>query len=92
MHSILNPNFENDIYQDFQKVSGKGIFLDIGANVGKFSIMVSKNTSLETYAFEPNENVRKYLAKNLELNGISNVRVIGKALSDSVGMVEFYVP
>lgn len=92
MHSILNPNFENDIYPFFTEIMGKWIFLDIGANVGKFSVMVGKNTELTPFAFEPNPKVRRFLQMNLLLNNVEGWKIIEYGISDEKGFFEFSVP
>lgn len=52
---------------------GDTIF-DVGANVGWFSTLISKNIeSLTIHAFEPIGNTFNILNKNLELNGISSI-------------------
>jgi FkbM family methyltransferase len=66
------------------------VFYDIGANVGFFSIIAAKlvgNTG-RVYAFEPvPENVTT-IQRNIELNCLTNVTVIDKAVSSSSGQAE----
>lgn len=63
-------------------------FLDIGANVGWFTVLAS--TIIETpgmiVAFEPREDCAKYLQRTIALNNISNVvTLIPEALADRAG-------
>lgn len=59
------------------------ILLDIGANVGMYSIFAAKTRGIRVYAFEPESQNYALLYKNIVLNGISDL-VTGycAALSD----------
>jgi FkbM family methyltransferase len=56
--------------------------LDIGANIGVWSIVFSKVTSGTVYAFEPQYKVFDCLEKNTIINDCSNVKVYNIGLSD----------
>ncbi len=75
-------------------VSGKATtILDIGANIGWFSIRYShKNPNAQIYAFEPLPESYSYLQKNVALNQVGNkVTTFNYGLSESSGTVEFYL-
>ena len=59
-------------------------FLDIGANMGLYSLLASKlaGPTGQVYAFEPDPNTYRRLLLNLELNGLENVSCHQIALSD----------
>jgi FkbM family methyltransferase len=59
------------------------ILLDIGANVGMYSIFAAKTRGVRVYAFEPESQNYALLYKNIVLNGVSDL-VTGycAALSD----------
>lgn len=59
-------------------------FLDIGANVGVYSLSFAK-TFNTVVAFEPHPVIKKILALNIEINDIRNILVSPFALSDSNG-------
>ena len=62
------------------------VFLDIGANVGLFTLAVAKrNPTIETYSFEPSETTYSMLKDNISLNHIENVLPFQVALSDRAG-------
>lgn len=61
-----------------------GVYYAVGAHVGKW-VMHNARRGCRTVAFEPNPTTREVLARNLDLNGIRNVSIIGKALSDHQG-------
>lgn len=88
---MMSPMGEEEIRKYFDLE--EGIFLDIGANVGKYSIMLGKQMGAKgrVLAFEPEPNNIKSLKKNIELNRVNNIDIIGKACSSSRGEVNFYL-
>lgn len=68
-------------------------FYDIGANAGFFTLLGAKCVGLSgrVIAVEPLPRNIEVLEKHLSLNGISNVGVVGKAISDFVGTARFSV-
>ncbi len=72
------------------EVKPGGIFYDVGANVGFYSLLASKLVEAgRVYAFEPLPTNLKYLFKHLELNRTRNVEVFGMAISDLCGIASF---
>lgn len=59
-------------YSDYlKKIDSKFIFLDIGANIGLYSCIASKNLNCEyVYAFEPVKKINKIAKKNFYLNNV----------------------
>lgn len=83
--------FESRLFSE--SVSKGNIVLDIGAHIGWYSLMASAcvgKTGI-VYAFEPEPNSFNILSKNVNLNGIQNVILVNKALSDSSGSKELFV-
>jgi len=59
------------------------IIVDVGANIGAYTLGLSKYLSSgQIYAFEPNPRTLKFLKKNIEVNQLKNVRIIELGLSD----------
>jgi FkbM family methyltransferase len=58
------------------------IFMDIGANVGAYSILMADRVKA-IYAFEAHPETAKYCQMNFKLNGISEQQVITMAVSDN---------
>lgn len=91
-YSILSPAFERpDIelfiqnLQSSLKQGKKILFLDIGANVGLYSVGVTrfvKSKRLTIIAVEPDPVYHKLLLSNLKENAVSNTKVFHVALSD----------
>ncbi len=73
--------------------SAKGLFLDIGANIGTTTVHVAKNLGkdLKVVAFEPNKLNYQLLVQNCKLNKCSNVKLCNVALSNTSGTKEIEV-
>lgn len=60
------------------------VFLDIGANVGMYTIWAAKTRNVRTFAFEPESQNYALLYRNIVMNGLSeNVIAYCMALSDT---------
>jgi FkbM family methyltransferase len=75
-----------------QRLRPGDTFVDVGANIGYFSLVAARAVGAtgEVLAFEPSPEVRRALADNLRLNGITNVVVKEEALGPSHGEVTFF--
>lgn len=60
------------------------IFVDVGANIGYYTLLASKLTGPEgmVFAYEPDRNNFALLQKNVNHNNLDNVRLYPLALSD----------
>lgn len=67
---------------------GSTVF-DVGAHIGEWTLLFSElvGRSGRVVAFEPDPVARASLKKNLEMNGISNVKVEEECVSDKTGRV-----
>ena len=66
-----------------------GVFIDVGANFGLYTCVLSANRNVEAYSIEPNYMVMPALLKNVALNGRSNVTILNVALSNEIQFVGF---
>lgn len=86
----LGDGFESETILLIKKFVKKGdIVFDIGANIGMYSILLSRiigNTG-KVYAFEPDPTTAYYLNENLRLNNCQNVVVLQIALSEENGKI-----
>jgi FkbM family methyltransferase len=76
----------------FEKTIMPGsIVYDIGANVGIYTIISSILCGEDgmVYAFEPIPHNLQYLKKHVDLNYLSNVTVVGAAVSNINGKINF---
>lgn len=78
-------------YLDETSVDEDGVFLDVGGNIGVYSILLRDYFS-KVFAFEPNPVTYEVLKANLALAGAGNTTAINKALSDTEGEVPIFVP
>jgi FkbM family methyltransferase len=90
------------IYEGFEKseieflnvfLSEGDCFVDIGANVGLFSLFASKKVGKtgSVISFEPAQVTYERFLENLELNKISNVIPFKLGLSDEDGILELNI-
>jgi len=86
---LLNNNFEREI-QDWFQCPKNGVFIDVGANIGRYVIQLTNKAS-KIIAFEPSPDTFKTLNKNIEINNISNVETHQVALWNKDEPLEFYI-
>lgn len=73
---LIDGDYEIEIFIAAKKaLKNGGTFLDIGANFGYFSIMVSKIPNVTVFSFEPSLRELKRLYKNISLNNSYNITV-----------------
>lgn len=72
-------------------IKGPFVFLDIGANVGTYTIFTAKRAQegSSILAFEPHPIIRERLIYNINANGLDNVKVFDCAISDGDGDIQF---
>jgi FkbM family methyltransferase len=88
-----NGHYELGTQQLLNQFLKKGsVFLDIGANIGLFTIQAAKivGKSGKVIAFEANPKTQKILSHNLDLNHVEQVVTYGVALSDENGETTIY--
>nr|WP_303647541.1 FkbM family methyltransferase [Haloarchaeobius amylolyticus] len=87
-------HWEQAELKDFvSEIETNDIVYDIGANTGLYTLFAAKKCHKgEVIAFEPYPPNVQLLKKDIERNSLTNVTVIEKALSNSVGSIEFSQP
>jgi FkbM family methyltransferase len=70
-----------------------GVFLDVGANVGFFSLLVANlRPEAKVIAFEPNPAIAAHLADSIHQASLQDrIQLHGLAASDSAGIVHFVI-
>jgi len=90
---IVTPQFFDPTELGFLKsrLHPKFTFLDIGSNVGAYSVFVAKNAgpNARVVAVDPNAIVLKRLAFNAAANGLANIRAVQAGIADVDGEMEF---
>lgn len=66
------------------------MFVDVGANVGSFTILAAGETDCDVVAFEPTPGTFKHLQRNIRLNGLEGkVRAHNMCVGSQKGDVKF---
>ena len=66
------------------------LFVDVGANIGSYTVLASKVCGSDSLAIEPDPHTAIALKSNIDLNNIEHiVRVCTTAVSDQVGTISF---
>lgn len=75
------------------KLLGSNVFIDVGANVGIYSVLHSMLPSIKSiYSFEACRDTYYELKANIELNRLSAItHVSDKAISSRKGLLEFQI-
>jgi FkbM family methyltransferase len=70
-----------------------GVFLDIGANVGSYTLIAAEKVGDpgRVFAFEPVSAIFNRLVENINLNGFSNVVAEQKALTNENKFVDLHI-
>lgn len=84
-------------YHDFEwcmnGIPNSGVFYDIGANVGYFSVEMAMKLgdAVKVVAFEPQADLAAAITNSTTLNGMDNVKVVQAMVGDTVRQAELYL-
>jgi len=84
-------SYDTELFKQFTK---KGMALvDIGANIGYFTLLASSlvGEKGKVFAFEPEPKNYSLLLKNIEINGFKNVVPLQEAVSNETGKLHLFV-
>ncbi len=81
--------YEPRVMEVIKRIRGD-CFLDVGANVGVFSLGCHKNFR-RVHAFEPNPSIREELISRAARKGVPNLKVWPYALSDTNGKTTLFL-
>jgi len=89
--NVANENYEKPIRKFFD--IREGVFIDIGANLGKYTLLMAKRLKNKgsVVSIEPEAHTIEILKKNVEINNLRNVFVVGKACSSKNGKSTLYL-
>ncbi len=74
------------------KLDKNPTIIDIGANIGVFSIRVAKRYSeSRIFSYEPLDKTFKVLEDNIVLNNLNNTKAFNLAISDKRGKIKFHI-
>ena len=93
LKELIKEIYYDAVYERIFKVEQGDIVVDVGANVGVFTLKASKTIGQhgKIIAFEPQSRNYEWLCRNLRINGCSNVLPINAAISDRNVTSDFYV-
>jgi FkbM family methyltransferase len=72
-----------------ERPPSSGVFLDVGANIGYFSLLAAQRFS-EVHAIEASPSIARRLRDNIDRNG-ARITVHECAVGDKVGSIDFYL-
>lgn len=95
VHLFINGYYEPQEIKFINKeikLNKHKVFLDIGANIGLFSLdIASNNPDVFTYAIEASPRVFYYLTKNINQNKLTNIEPVQTVLNDTeLAEINFY--
>jgi FkbM family methyltransferase len=77
----------------FQLLRHSTVVFDIGSNTGLFALLAAiSDRSREVHAFEPLPEAFRYLAKNVEINALHNLKPVCCAVTNYDGVIPLYIP
>jgi FkbM family methyltransferase len=91
---LIYDGFEKEETDYLVSILNEGdIFIDIGTNIGLFSLIASKIVGIEgkVLSFEPTPMTFSRLNENVKLNNLKNIDIRNIGLSDKKGELTFYV-
>jgi FkbM family methyltransferase len=87
-------SYEEGTTKLYRRIVKEGmVILDIGANIGYYSIIGSRLVGIKgkVFAFEPGPEAFALLVKNIEVNGYTNVIPVQKAVSAEKGKATLFL-
>jgi FkbM family methyltransferase len=85
----LNSYEYNWLFKDL--VKNANCFLDVGANIGLYSVMAAKmNDKLIIHAFEPGKGAVHFLRKNIKENNLGQIQIHELAMSNEDNTLQFH--
>jgi FkbM family methyltransferase len=82
--------YDYDNMRLFSHLASSGdLFLDVGANIGSYSLVVSESPRAQVVAFEPHPITFSRLVENIRLNGRDNVTAHCQGLGARNSIVRF---
>lgn len=89
-NGLYEPHIVSEIIAN---ISSGNTCLDIGANIGHHTIIMSQcaGDTGKVFAYEPIPKISKQMGESLELNNIKNVTILSDALSNKEGNLALHL-
>ena len=88
-YAMLEEQFVNNVYEKYYKLKKGDVVVDIGANIGIFTVKAGNEGVV--IAIEPEKNNLRVLERNIGINGLKNVVVIPKGVWSKKDKMRFYL-
>ncbi len=89
---IVDEVFVKKVYNpSFLEIEKGDIVVDIGANIGVFSVYAAICGASKIYAIEPLSDNLTYIRKNFKYNGLNTPDCVNKAIYSKKGSVKLYL-
>lgn len=90
--SLIKEIWQEQFYTKKYQIREGDTIVDIGANIGVFSLWAAKQGA-KVFAIEPNPEAFYYLKKNIEENDFSQkITALNCAIGDSNGFIDLKIP
>lgn len=89
---LIYEIFIEEVYNpSFLKIEPGNIIVDIGANIGIFSLYAAKHGAAKIYSIEPFSENTSFILRNFRSNGLNPPIITKKAISDIDGKANLYL-
>lgn len=88
---VYAEDYINRFFKNKLNLKPGGILLDIGANIGWYSIVMAKECGLEVFAFEPHPFNFSMLTENIRINKASNIHAYPYTIAEKEGRMKLHV-
>ncbi|MBI2084145.1 MAG: FkbM family methyltransferase [Candidatus Aenigmarchaeota archaeon] len=86
---IVSERFESDLRRYFKGFK-RGTFIDVGSNIGKYTVMIGRGGKVKVVSIEPEKDNFRALKKNLDLNNCRNVLAVNMAAWKERGEIKLF--
>ena len=90
-YGVYSEDHINRYLVDHLNIKTGDLIIDIGANIGWYSLVLSMKEKPTIVAFEPDTVNFALLTENLRMNNRTNVKAYNKAVSDHEGTLTLYL-
>jgi len=92
-YAIIDPNYEHNVqHLLLSSVKEDDVFIDVGAHIGKYTVMVGKSLMRGlVIALEPDIENFLFLLKNIKLNRLTNVLLYPIAAYNKKRYIKLYL-
>jgi FkbM family methyltransferase len=90
-YGVYAEDFVSSYFNHKLGMKQGGILLDIGANIGWYSIVLAKESRLTVYAFEPHPFNFSMLKENIRINHLDHIQAYPYAIADKEGRMKLHI-